>query len=329
MTTSKLFQDWRRDDLLEEMTKEIGTPDEIQQEVRTHADETERHKTDMAETKRRQATEIQDLHVKHANEREDLERSHRETISSCPRMEEMKRQAESCISDYRTIKADEKYLEEFIKQIPGKKRGSRDLSAIEEKVQKMVEGERKSLQERAADLHAKLTQYWVLLNPKTTTDVSSSATREPAGNSIVNEITALLTADRFPELAALPNLGINGDPLYPNDTPSASTEEDIASGAAEVAGPGNILSNAQTDATRNLWQMPPASQALNYEDLLPKGRFPKGLSAYQSSPEFSTNMAPDFSTDKLSSDSNESDGLQSMSWTDMLNKYLKTGDKKI
>lgn len=178
---------------MEEMIKPVGTLEEIQHEVRSYEDALDKQKADMKALEDQQATELRELHAMHADERKNL--SNVSTLPACPKMKEMKTQAELCMAEYRRSRREENELEDFIKRIPVNKKNDRDVSvsSIQEKLQHVVEDERKAIQEKAADLHARLTQFWVILSPKTTADVSSTATREPSRSSIVNEITTLLT----------------------------------------------------------------------------------------------------------------------------------------
>ncbi len=232
---SKLFQEWRRDDLMEELTSQIGTPEEIQQEVRAYAVALDEHRADMAALKDQQATEMQEVHAMHADERKNLASNH--NVPACLKMKELKKQAEMCVADYRKARREEKELDEFIRNLPIENqtlcsRASKwektnvSMSSIQKKVQQVVEDESKTIQERAADLHAKLTQYWVILNPKTTADVSSCATREPLGDNVVNEITALLTTDKsyFPTFASMFQQDrLTSESLLPQDAYSSWT----------------------------------------------------------------------------------------------------------
>ena len=115
MATSKLFREWQRDDLMEELIKPVGTLEEIQQEVRSYEDALDNQKADMKALEDQQATELRELYAMHADERKNL--SNNSTLPACAKMEEVKKQAESCMADYRKARREEQELEDFIRKI--------------------------------------------------------------------------------------------------------------------------------------------------------------------------------------------------------------------
>lgn len=224
MAEKELFRDWRRDHLMDELTKSIGTAEEIQQEVRDHADEVERNQSELKKLKERHDSDIRELQDNYCQEKLKLQQTHKNTSSVYSKIQDVKKAARVCVTDFRDVRDDIRKSEDFMKIIDKKiidatlppRIGADDVStqnqtecsqSIESQVLKMIKEERQLLQKKYADLHSRLTQYWVLLCSHNSKSVDASATRELAQDPIVQDITALLTGGmgtmEMPSLGAI------------------------------------------------------------------------------------------------------------------------------